>query len=513
MRPSRVGFGVLLHLVFSIGSSVVRGDYHWPSPFIDTLEGLLYEGKQEGLPDRAVDFVAQLLRCEPRVNNESIAADWIRFAYHDMATHNIDDGTGGLDNSITMELDRDESKFDFIDFPNKYLSYSDTTAMGVVLATVECGGPVIAYRGGRIDAKFPGPPGVPVPEQSAEDFIETFRKQGFTKEEMIALVACGHTLGGVRNPDFPTLVPPGDIEFENNIKLFDGTPQFDNTIVTSYLDGTTENLLVVGANGNTTLTSDLRVFGSDGNVTMKSLADPDHFAATCASLLGRMIDTVPRNVTLTDFIHPLPVKVAGVQLAPGNEDHLALNLTLRLSNNARQVTLHWADRDSESCSSGACSAAPINSTLVSTRLLQALGLSPVKYTFSTPIANTSVSKFWFEVDGKIENNGGSGYVIEQDRILFAPDRGAFGLLLKIVAAVRNDSTPSAVWMDTYQRDGVSTVERHPPVNLTLDESLPAAAGYNFYSASIPGSDLTLDLFAEIDGKVYEEEFRDTHFMA
>ncbi|KAJ7900220.1 heme peroxidase [Mycena olivaceomarginata] len=220
-------FGVLIHLVFA---RLVRGDYHWPSPLIDQLEGLLYEGKQEGLPDRAVDFVAQLNGCTPRDNNESIAAEWIRFAYHDMATHNVDDELEHAFSTVLAKLliapqnvggGMQRARFDFIDFPNKYVSYSDVIAMGVVLATVECGGPIIAYRGGRIDAMFAGPPGVPTPEQPVEDFIETFRKQGFTQEEMIS---------GVHNPDFETLVPPGDIPFEDNIELFDGTPQFDNAM-------------------------------------------------------------------------------------------------------------------------------------------------------------------------------------------------------------------------------------------------------------------------------------------
>ncbi|KAJ6466423.1 heme peroxidase [Mycena sanguinolenta] len=512
---------IVVHLIqLLVSVQLVRGDYHWPSPLIDQLEGLLYEGKQEGLPNRAVDLVAGLNGCIPEDNNGSTAADRIRFAYHDMATHNIDDGTGGLDNSIVFELDRDENvggdleaaMFDFIDFPNKYVSFSDVTAIGVVLATVECGGPVIALRGGRIDASNAGPPGVPTPDQSLDDFIETFRKQGFTQEEMIALVACGHTVGGVHNPDFPTLVPPGNIQFEDNIKLFDGTPQFDNAIVTQYLDGTTDDLLVIGANGNSTLSSDLRVFNSDGNVTMQSLASPENFASTCATLLGRMIDTVPSNVTLTDFIQPLPVKVAGVQLAPGQDGSLVLNLTMRLlSNTARQVTLHWADRDSTTCASGTCLASSIGSTLITTPLVGALGLSPVKYTFSAPIANTSISTFWFEVDGQIENNGGSGYAIEQDRVLFSPDRSLLGVSsFKIVAAVRNDSVPSRVYINPYQRD--TTVIPAASVNLTLDASILPAAGYNFYSGAVFEQDFTFDLFAEIDGTLYTEEFRDTHFV-
>ena len=36
------------------------------------------------------------------------AANWVRTAYHDMATHNVDTGEGGLDASIYFELDRAE---------------------------------------------------------------------------------------------------------------------------------------------------------------------------------------------------------------------------------------------------------------------------------------------------------------------------------------------------------------------------------------------------------------------
>lgn len=38
----------------------------------------------------------------------SIGAEWLRLAYHDVATHDVDSGTGGLDASIAFELDRVE---------------------------------------------------------------------------------------------------------------------------------------------------------------------------------------------------------------------------------------------------------------------------------------------------------------------------------------------------------------------------------------------------------------------
>jgi hypothetical protein len=51
----------------------------------------------------------------------------------------------------------------------------------------------------------------------------------------------------------------------------------------------------------------------------------------------------------------------------------------------------------------------------------------INYNFVVPIdSSSSISKFWFRVDEKngssptVYNNGGNGYVLEQDQILFVP---------------------------------------------------------------------------------------------
>lgn len=94
-----------------------------------------------------------------------------------------------------------------------------------------CGGPIIPFRGGRIDALTAGPAGVPEPHQDLTSHTESFRRQGFTLSEMITLIACGHTIGGVRSLDFPDLVPPGDNLSIPNIKHFDTSPEFDHTML------------------------------------------------------------------------------------------------------------------------------------------------------------------------------------------------------------------------------------------------------------------------------------------
>lgn len=108
------------------------------------------------------------------------------------------------------------------------------------------------------------------------------------------------------------------------------------------------------------------------------------------------------------------------------------------------VTMHWADRESTSCSLGTCSSTPSSTTDATKTLTQRMGLSPMKYRFVASIdPSTSVSKFWFEVTEPgaspvVLDNDGTGYEI-QDRVLFVPAKSGtrfeeMGYL--VVAAVR-----------------------------------------------------------------------------
>jgi hypothetical protein len=79
--------------------------------------------------------------------------------------------------------------------------------------------------------------------------------------------------------------------------------------------------------------SDARIFASDGNVTMKALAkSPSLFASTCGKLLSRMLDTVPRSVTLTEVVEPLPVKPTDYALlVHPNNNTFTFNANVRVS--------------------------------------------------------------------------------------------------------------------------------------------------------------------------------------
>ncbi|KIM42111.1 hypothetical protein M413DRAFT_70963 [Hebeloma cylindrosporum] len=419
---------ILARLSFALTFfSTATWAYHWPEPKFDAIEALLYEQSPE---PHGVSLTAILNKCVPGPTGEHTAAEWVRFAYHDMATHNAEAGTGGLDASLYYELDRQENvglgmrvtSFDFVDFPGKYVSRSDIIAIGTVVAVAECGGPTIPLRMGRVDALVAGPAGVPEPQQDLASHTASFRRQGFTQSEMIGLVACGHTFGGVRTPDFPDIVP-ATADGSQLVVTFDSTPKFDNAIVTEYLAGTTKNPLVV--HPNRTVTSDLRIFSSDNNVTMKSISSPQAYSKRCGDLLARMLDSVPKGVQLSEVIKPLPVKLA-------------------TKNPERKVTMFWENRSGGKCAHNACSAPVVSTNDTTTTLFQRAGMSPQKYRFNTPInVTTSVSKFWFEVDendGKkpqIYNNGGTGYEIQQDRVLFVPElsTNAFNNNFTVVVAV------------------------------------------------------------------------------
>ncbi|KAJ7634362.1 heme peroxidase [Roridomyces roridus] len=314
-------------------SLIVLGGTHgytWPSPTLEALEAARFD--QLGF--NSVQLAPFIQPCNAFLfadnSGRSNAADWIRTAYHDMATYNVADGTGGLDASIRFGVEQARSEnvgdgFNNTFIPvliasNRYVGVADALALALVMVVENCGGLEMPFRGGRIDATEPNAPGVPEPQQDLDSHIASFARQGFTQTDMIGLVACGHTFGGVQHAAFPTIVGElNDPQDTQDVAHFDTTfVHFDNNVATEYVSGTTQNPLVVGFNDTTN--SDKQIFGSDGNATMRSLADsPSLFSSTCTELFTRMIDTVPSGVQLTDVITPIPIKPANVELTLAND--------------------------------------------------------------------------------------------------------------------------------------------------------------------------------------------------
>jgi len=533
----------------SVFTNLTSG-YTWPSPQYDTLEALLYEGRRSD----GSSLASIVHPCRKRTNTlSSIAAEWLRFAFHDMSTHNVDNGTGGLDGSLAYELDREEnfgSGFaqtldDFSTQPNKYVSRADVIAVAAVLSVSTCGGPTVPFRGGRVDVYEGGSRGVPEPQQDLPTLTELFRRQGFTQTEMIKLVACGHSIGGVRNTDFPQLVPASNNSNFPNIITFDTTDAYDDAVVTQYLNGTTQNVLVVSS--TPAMNSDLRVFSCDGNATMQSIATPQAYASECQEMIGRMIDTVAHGITLTDEITLLPAKVHDVQLTI-EKSQLVFKSSLRLTqaingtiNKARTVTMLWCDNyGSEANCNGhtktALPATTINEDPNLSPVTQNMGLSFINYNFVVPInVSQSVSKFWFSVDehdgshATVYNNGGDFYMLPQDQVIFVPTMSSmvavqnnsnsaaptFTKSFTLVAGVRGESVPSRVYLDAHDFATLNfTIPFNTTVDLSLNHSQTSEIGYVYYSAVVQdtGFQMTFDLHTVINGTIYTSDFLGTTFL-
>lgn len=359
---------VLVSYILSICSSLGIAAPTWPSS-IDELEDI----QMLNTGYRARGFAVPVTPCGFSANGPGriAAAEWVRTAFHDMATGNVYLGNGGLDASIVFELGGDNPTPDFDTTLTTFAPYltsrssmSDLIAMGMYTAVRSCGGPIIPVKTGRIDATEAGPPGVPQPQNTIGTFQNQFTRMGFDSSQMIAVVACGHTLGGVKSKNFPQIVPAGTAP--NDFKQFDSTAKFDEKIASDYVAGKSTDPLVVGPARAASRDSDFKVFNSDGNATISSMANPATFQSTCQAMLQKMIEVVPASVTLTDPIVPYDVKPVALQLtlqAGGNEVQFAgevrIRTTSRPASQISSVQLVYKDRTGGSdCGTCQISATP-----------------------------------------------------------------------------------------------------------------------------------------------------------
>jgi hypothetical protein len=292
----------------------------WPSS-IDEIEDIMF--LNTGYQARG--FSAGVTPCSfsPSGPSRMSSAEWLRTAFHDMATGNVYQGTGGLDASIVYELggnggENIGSAFNttlqtFTPFFSTRAPMSDLIALGVYTSVRACGGPVVTYRAGRVDATTNAPPGVPLPQNSQYTFIQQFDRTGFNVSEMIAVTVCGHTIGGVHAGNFPEAVVPGSVA--NDYQHLDSTfANFDQKIAVEYLDNNGTDALNDATSLKSGYNSDFKVFTADNNATVSALTNPAYFASTCAAMLQKLIETVPSGVTLTDPVTPYIIKPSNLQL-------------------------------------------------------------------------------------------------------------------------------------------------------------------------------------------------------
>ncbi|KAK2596582.1 hypothetical protein N8I77_013463 [Diaporthe amygdali] len=329
--------------------------FYYPNPQAAFLEHILVDNWGA----YASNFSAAITPCdnyvtevgEPAVKSgRTTAAQWMRVAFHDFVTADVEAGTGGIDASIGFETERGENSgsafndsFTFwAPFVNDAVSMADLVAIGTVMSMGLCGGQEVPYRPGRIDALQADPTeGVPAPETNLEETLAFFERAGFNRDDSIGLTACGHTMGSVHHGGFPDVVPESAVTPNNTNggSNFDTTRAvFDAKVVHEYIDwsGNRGGPLVTTA--NITTRSDLRLYESDGNATMQSLYDMgDAFVGTCVDLMGRMINTVPSGVKLEAPISPMEVKPINVTFDIDSRGKLEFSGKIRVLTSAGDI--------------------------------------------------------------------------------------------------------------------------------------------------------------------------------
>ena len=329
MLTTAFGIGIgLLHIMFNLVSAQLLPD---SQPLIlNELEHIYFDNTGPGGFKTGIEPCTNYVDSTTGLNNNTLgrqtSAQWIRTSFHDFVTADVAAGTGGLDASIGFETLRAEnvgtafndSLFFFSFFVTDKSSMADLIAVGTAMAVGACGGPQIPLRGGRIDATGPGETGVPEPETDIKTTLADFSGAGFNQADAIALTACGHTMGGVHHSTFPQVVKASAIGPNNaggRIAFDDTVANDDINVVKQYLDGSGNGGGPLVTTTNKTVQSDLRLYSSDQNVTVERLGQSsDVFRSTCSTLFARMLDTVPRGVSLTPALDPTGVKHANISL-------------------------------------------------------------------------------------------------------------------------------------------------------------------------------------------------------
>ncbi|GAP84127.1 putative WSC domain-containing protein [Rosellinia necatrix] len=496
-------------------STLTGADPTWPAA-TDELEEIMYQ--VQGYRSR--QFGGTVIPCSSQASGPGRhnAAEWLRAAFHDMATTTIAGGPrqGGLDGSLQYELTSSDNigpaftttlKF-MADYYTSRSSVADLLALGVYYAVRSCGGPVVPIAGGRIDAKEGGPLGVPLPQNTAFTFGQQFARMGFSQTEMIQVVACGHTLGGVHETEFPQIVPVGTTA--NGEAPMDSTVDaFDNKIVTEYISGNTTNPMVVGPSVQATRNSDFKVFNVDGNATVTAMADPETFSSICATVLRKMIEVVPDDVVLTEPIQPYAVKPVDMQLTlNAGASTMQLSGLIRVrttefgADSAESVSLTFKDR------SGGNECGDLGCTHTAELLGATEGFDDTFVWFPISIevpTSSGISSFTLTVNmasgtSEAYDNNGEAYPIQDAILMQKPQSCLLEGTLNVVAAVRNDLESSPVNLRLSYKTPVDNPNRVVP---TLnDEVVEMTKGdcvglYTFYTATYQGLG-ELDYATKID---------------
>ncbi|KAL2895961.1 putative L-ascorbate peroxidase 6 [Bienertia sinuspersici] len=175
-------------------------------PLQEYVKNINVAAEEMGSPDYL--FIKDEIR---NVLSKAKAAGVVRLVFHDAGTFELSENSGGMNGSITYELDRPENqglkksvikKAKNVVDERQSVSWADMIAVAGAEAVSICGGPEILVQLGRLDSLTPDPEGK-LPEESldAPKLKQCFQRKGFSTQELIALSGA-HTLGnkGFGNP-------------------------------------------------------------------------------------------------------------------------------------------------------------------------------------------------------------------------------------------------------------------------------------------------------------------------
>ncbi|KAJ6509857.1 heme peroxidase [Mycena vulgaris] len=498
----------------------------WLNHVVDELEHLLVD--TDGFNDAG--FQKAITPCTNYVSGSQLlgretAGQWIRVAFHDFATADVDAGTGGIDASIGFETLRPENSGSamndslgfFAPYVNAHVSMADMIALSVVMVVGTCSAPSIPIplRGGRVDATEGGLFGVPEPETDLETTLNQFAQAGFSQTDAIGLTVCGHTIGSVHHVPESAVTPNntgGGIHF-------DATPAvFDVDVLNEYLSGTGQRGGPLVTTENITVRSDLRLYLSDNNVTLQSLAEsPSKFISTCVSLLTRMINTTPASVKLTDIIAPNEVKPVNISLTVDLAGQVHFGGYIRLLSPAftsiDQVQISWRSR------TGA--ASPVfttRATAVQTGTSSMFGTTFYHF-FNTSIDPADgISAFEITVRGSVSSqtfdNAGAGYPIEDVAVFLSKETtiASDGTLTMHAAVLTAAAAHNVTALISAPSPQLGTLSPAITKSVVALQATGTRGLYTLYSAQVPPvanvRQTTVDL--TVLGKeshVYRDEFR------
>jgi hypothetical protein len=507
--------------------------YVWPGKY-DDLDDVLYMQfgyiRNGHLSDRTYSNSDPLTTTHTTIEVQSCdfgakqpgvqkAAQWVRTAFHDAATYDATTKIGGLDASIQYELDRPENLgaalnstlADISSLVTTRSSAADLLALSLVMSVARCADMRVPLRLGRKDATEAGIKGVPEAHTDLDTSRKRFATMGMDEADMITLIACGHSIGGVNSVDHPEIVS-GPVSPENKASFDTTKGAMDNQVVLEYLDNSTANPLIV--NANDTLNSDKRIFAADGNATMRKLADKAYFKSKCENAFERMLNLVPGDVTLSEPIEPADIRPYIKQYELNANGSIAFSGRIRV----RTTTVTGRDTNNLTASiilpsrSGS-SPTEVVAKQATYKLGQSYGYLDetfLWFEFNTVIpASAAISSFNIRVNDDVYDNAGTGgYPVNPDVLYQVPQSCAFAdpttkqWSITMVAAVSKSLLQSGAEPQLNvvkkPRKPRSFLPELTPEIVKMEHAGKETAEYVYFTATTPVSTDGLDPRVDIE---------------